>query len=74
MSQRVSLTEAAKEIGCCKEFLRQQMKKGEWDLGEYVKPGKGQKKASYFIFREKLDRFLGILNNSEKNDLGKGLV
>lgn len=71
MRQRVSLPEAAKEIGCCKEFLRRQIKKGEWDLGQYVKPGKGQKKASYFIFREKLDRFLGIENNQEVNGLGK---
>ncbi len=60
MSQRVSVPDAAKEIGCDQNYLRQQMRRGEWDLGSYVRPGRGKKKASYFVFRNKLDKFLGI--------------
>lgn len=60
MNQRVSVPEAAKEIGCDQNYLRQQMRRGEWDLGSYVRPGRGKKKASYFVFRNKLDKFLGI--------------
>lgn len=62
MSQRVSVAQAAEEIGCDKEYLRRQMKKGEWDLGIYGKPERGQKKGTYFIFRHKLDKFLGIID------------
>lgn len=60
MSQRVSVAQAAEEIGCDKEYLRRKMKNGEWDLGSYGKPGRGQKKGTYFIFRHKLNEFLGI--------------
>ncbi|MCI9448316.1 MAG: hypothetical protein HFH36_13295 [Lachnospiraceae bacterium] len=62
MRQRVSVEDAAKEIGCNKEYLRRKMKNGEWDLGEYGKPERGQKKGTYFIFRHKLDKFLGIVD------------
>lgn len=65
MSQRVSVQEAAREIGCDKEYLRRKMKKGEWDLGSYGKPERGQKKGTYFIFRNKLDKFLGISGDEE---------
>lgn len=60
MSQRVSVAQAAEEIGCAKEYLRRQMQRGEWDLGSYCKPKNGQKKGTYFIFRNKLNEFLGI--------------
>lgn len=60
MNQRVSVPDVAKEIGCDQNYLRQQMRRGEWDLGSYVKPGREKKKASYFVFRNKLDKFLGI--------------
>ncbi len=65
MSQRVRVEDAAREIGCCVEYLRRKIQSGEWDLGEYGKPKKGQKKGSYFIFRHKLDNFLGIIGNEE---------
>lgn len=58
MSQRVSIEEAAKEIGCCKEYLRRQMKSGKWNLGKVVKPPPGGSIYQYFIFREKLNKFL----------------
>lgn len=57
-NNRVRPKDAAKEIGCCLPWLYERMKAGDWDLGEYNKP-KGRKKATVFIFRDKLDKFLG---------------
>ena len=57
-SNRVRTEDAAKEIGCAKQFLVEQIKTGAWDLGSYVKP-KGAKRGACFVFRSKLDKFLG---------------
>ena len=59
MSERIGVQEAAKEIGCAPEYLRRQMKAGKWDLGSVVKPSRGISNYQYFIFRAKLDKFLG---------------
>lgn len=59
MSERVSVADAAKEIGCAPEFLRLQIRNGNWDLGSFIKPQKGKKNYQYYVFRAKLDRFLG---------------
>lgn len=59
MSQRVAVADAAKEIGCAPEYLRRQMKNGHWDLGSVIKPVRGSTNYNYFIFRTKLDKFLG---------------
>ena len=58
--QRVSVLNAAKEIGCDPDYLRQKMKRKEWDLGVVVLPPRGKKLYMYFIFRAKRDKFLGI--------------
>lgn len=58
--QRVSVEDAAEEIGCDNDFLRQMMKKKEWDLGTVVPPVKAGGVYKYYIFRPKLDKFLGI--------------
>lgn len=58
MSERVRVDDAAKEIGCAPQYLRLQMATGNWDLGGYVKP-KNKKNGSYYVFRAKLDKFLG---------------
>lgn len=60
--QRVSVPNAAKEIGCSPDYLRQKMKRKEWDLGVVVPPKKPRGIYQYFIFRSKLDKFLGIEN------------
>ena len=57
--ERVSVKDAAAEIGCAPEYLRRQMKSGRWNIGEVVKPSKGGCQHEYFIFRAKLDSFLG---------------
>ena len=61
MRERVSVEEAAHEIGCHVEYLRRQMRLNpEWKkLGVVVKPERGHTKNTYFIFRDKLDEFLG---------------
>lgn len=58
-SQRVRVEDAAKEIGCCPEYLRRQMKSEKWNLGKVVKPAGRGAQCEYFIFRTKLDEFLG---------------
>ncbi len=59
-TQRVDPKMAAEEIGCSVPYMYQQMRRGAWDLGNVVKPGRGSKKCQYFIFRAKLDEHLGI--------------
>lgn len=58
--QRISVSDAAKEIGCDADFVRQQMKKGKWDLGVVIPPQKKGGNYRYMIFRPKLDKFMGI--------------
>ena len=58
-TERVPVAQAAREIGCCEQFLRQQMKCGEWDLGQVKKPPRGGNRYTYYVFRSKLDKFLG---------------
>ena len=57
--QRVTTAEAAKEIGCDVDYLRQMMKKKKWDLGEVIPPTQPRGIYRYLIFRPKLDKFLG---------------
>ena len=57
--QRVSVADAAREIGCYPEYLRRQMRAGKWRIGEVVKPTGASGRYSYFIFRAKLNEFLG---------------
>ena len=59
---RITAAAAAREIGCDVEFLRRQMQRkdgGRWDLGEVVPPEVPGGNSQYFIFRGKLDKFLG---------------
>ena len=69
MSQRLTVKEAAAEIGCNVEYLRRQMKAGRWDLGSVIKPTSKVKNYQYFIFRAKLDRFLGIEPRADNEEV-----
>lgn len=63
MTQKVNIAIAAEEIGCSVSFLREQMRNGKWDLGTCVDRKKtGKKRSQFYIYRAKLDRFLGIEN------------
>ncbi len=56
---RVKPKDAAKEIGCAVGYLRERMRKGDWDLGSVVKPKTKGGRCTYHIFRPKLDLFIG---------------
>lgn len=59
VSEKVPVAQAARMIGCAPEYLRRRMKAKEWDLGQVVKPPRGGTNYRYYIFRAKLDKFLG---------------
>ena len=66
MCERVSLPQAAKEIGVAPQLIRERMQLDKsdpryWDLGEVIpsKTGKPNARNTYLIFRAKLDKFLG---------------
>ncbi len=60
MSERVSVEQAAKEIGIAPQGLREYMKRGLIDIGVVLPnlSGKGKSKR-YLISRSKLDKYLG---------------
>lgn len=57
--QRVSVADAATEIGCHPQYLRQMMRDKKWDLGKVVYPKQKGGQCTYLVFRPKLDKFLG---------------
>lgn len=66
LSERVSVLDAARELGCGPQAVREHMKRGIWDLGEVIPPEKlGKKTWGYYIYRSKLDRILGKELKSE---------
>ena len=71
MTQRVSVKDAAAEIGCHPEYLRRRMKAGKWNLGEVVRPARGGAQCEYFIFRAKLDKFLGLGEEERQEGMGE---
>lgn len=60
LSERVPVTQAAKEIGIAPQGLREYMKRGLIDIGVVVPSlnGKGNTNR-YLISRSKLDKYLG---------------
>lgn len=68
--QRVSVNDAAAEIGCHPEYLRRKMKAKKWDLGRVEPPLKKNGQYTYLVFRAKLDKFLGIEKCGENPERG----
>lgn len=61
MCERVSVANAAKEIGCSPQKVREKMKRGKWKLGRVEPPEKGVRSTyEYFIFRNLLNKHLGL--------------
>ena len=56
---RVSVKQAAKELGVSIPFLRLLMKGKNINIGKAVKPSLKGKRTQYLIYRELLDRELG---------------
>ena len=58
--ERVTLKDAAKELGVSPQAVREHLKKGIWSFGMAVYPEKtGKKIWEYYIYRRPLDKFLG---------------
>lgn len=57
----LTAAEAAREIGCTPQKVRERMKRRLWDLGEVIPRAKlgNKEKNEYNIHRHKLERFLG---------------
>lgn len=68
MSERLTTEEAAKEIGCRVQAVRENMRRGIWDLGSVVPSGGKKRKYTYYVFRQKLNRFLGKTEEESKDD------
>ena len=61
MKEILTANEAAREIGCTSQKVRERMKHGMWDLGEVVEKEKlgRSTKNEYNIHRHKLEKFIG---------------
>lgn len=56
--ERVSVTQAAKELGMSPMAVRIRMERGLLDIGECF-PSITGKQTRYYIYRDKLDKVLG---------------
>lgn len=60
MGERVSVAQAAQELGIAPQAVREYMKRGLIDIGLVLPSLEGHtKKNQYLIFRRKLDRYTG---------------
>lgn len=59
MSERVSVAQAARELGMAQQGVREYMKRGLIDIGDVLPSVSGTKTLRYFIYRNKLDKHLG---------------
>lgn len=61
MREILTASEAAREIGCTSQKVRERMKRGMWDLGEVIEKEKLGRNAKneYNIYRHKLEKFIG---------------
>lgn len=57
-SERVSVNQAAKELGMSPMAVRVRMEKGLLDIGECFPSMQGNK-TSYYIYRNRLNKVLG---------------
>lgn len=59
VSERVPLEQAAAELGMNPQSLREYMKRGLMDVGVVMPSINGSGRRQYFVFRSKLDKYLG---------------
>lgn len=60
LCERVSIKQAAKELGMSPQAVREHMRRGLFDLGDYIPKDKtGKKTDEYHVYRPKLDKHLG---------------
>ena len=63
--QRVSVTQASKELGMNPQGVREYMKRGIIDIG-FVVPNMTGTGLRYIIMRSKLNKVLGVVESEEK--------
>lgn len=58
--ERMSTAEVAKILGCNQEAVRQHIKQGIWNFGDYIPKQKtGSKRDKFFIYRRKFYQHIG---------------
>ncbi len=62
-SKRVSVIQAARELGVAPQGVRVQMQRGKLDIGVVVPSVQGDR-LQYWIYRDKLDKVLGKGGNT----------
>ncbi|WP_329808957.1 hypothetical protein [Enterocloster citroniae] len=63
MCERVKVSDAAKELGMSKQAVREHMRRGLFDIGDYIPKEKtGKKQDEFHIYRPKLDKHIGKVN------------
>lgn len=72
MKEVTKVPQAAIIIGCPQQKVRERMKRGIWDLGDYIPPGKGRRIADYDIFKHKLEKFIGRELTAEEREIFDG--
>ena len=60
MCERVRMPVAARELGMSVQAVREHMRSGLFDIGDYIPKEKtGKKQDEFHVYRPKLDRHLG---------------
>jgi len=62
-SKRVSVIQAARELGVAPQGVRVQMQRGKLDIGVVVPSVQGCR-LQYWIYRDKLDKVMGKVGNT----------
>lgn len=72
MREITTAPQAARIIGCRPQKVRERMKRGMWDLGNYIPPGKDRRTADYDVLRWKLEKFIGRALTAEEMEIFNG--
>lgn len=67
MCERVRIPDAAKELGMSEQAVREHMRRGLFDIGDFIPKEKtGKKQDTFYVYRPKLDKHLGRGREGEK--------
>ena len=72
MKEVTKVPQAALIIGCPQQKVRERMKRGIWDLGDYIWRSKGRRIAGYDVFKHKLEKFIGRELTAEEMEVFNG--
>lgn len=66
VNQRISVSTAARMLGCREQEIRIRMQRGTWDLGYCIPATKGHR-AKYYIYLPKLLKHIGMEAGNEQS-------